>query len=476
MMMNKRYMQAAAAVLLLAGTAACTSVKKNSSAQQTQTGVTAWVTDADNSLFFEPQTINGSKAAANMPVITIDEQQTFQQMDGFGCTLTGGSAQLIQRMTPAARTALLKELFDTTGRNIGMSYLRVSIGASDLNDRIFSYDDMPAGETDFDLEHFSLAPDEADVIPVLQQILAINPRIKILGSPWSAPVWMKNNGDTRGGSLLPRYQPAYAQYFVKYIKGMQQHGINIDAITIQNEPLHPGNNPSMLMLPAQQADFIKNNLGPLFASEHISTKIILYDHNADRPDYPLSILNDPGARKYVDGSAFHLYGGHIDTLASVHAAYPDKNLYFTEQWVGAPGNLKKDLDEHVRKLSIGAARNWCRTVLEWNLAADPKQNPHTDRGGCNGCLGAVTIAGDTVSRNPAYYIIAQSAKLVRPGSVRIASNEPEGLKNVAYRTPQGKKVLLVLNTGSTAKQFYIKDSHQQVAVSLSPGAVATYTW
>ncbi|RFM26396.1 glucosylceramidase [Deminuibacter soli] len=469
-------MQAAAAVLLLAGTAACTSVKKNSSAQQTQTGVTAWVTDADNSLFFEPQTINGSKAAANMPVITIDEQQTFQQMDGFGCTLTGGSAQLIQRMTPAARTALLKELFDTTGRNIGMSYLRVSIGASDLNDRIFSYDDMPAGETDFDLEHFSLAPDEADVIPVLQQILAINPRIKILGSPWSAPVWMKNNGDTRGGSLLPRYQPAYAQYFVKYIKGMQQHGINIDAITIQNEPLHPGNNPSMLMLPAQQADFIKNNLGPLFASEHISTKIILYDHNADRPDYPLSILNDPGARKYVDGSAFHLYGGHIDTLASVHAAYPDKNLYFTEQWVGAPGNLKKDLDEHVRKLSIGAARNWCRTVLEWNLAADPKQNPHTDRGGCNGCLGAVTIAGDTVSRNPAYYIIAQSAKLVRPGSVRIASNEPEGLKNVAYRTPQGKKVLLVLNTGSTAKQFYIKDSHQQVAVSLSPGAVATYTW
>lgn len=470
-----QYRHAALGLALLAGAAACKTARPSADAKN-GTAV-AWVTDADNSVFFEKQKAGGAKAVATAPVITVNAAQTFQQMDGFGCTLTGGSATLLQQMSPAARNALLHELFDTTGRNIGISYLRVSIGASDLNDHVFSYDDMPAGETDTALAHFSLQPDiTIGVIPVLQQVLAINPHIKILASPWSPPTWMKTNNDTRGGSLKPAYYNAYAAYFVKYIRAMQQQGIAIDAVTIQNEPLHPGNNPSMLMLPEQQRDFIKTSLGPLFAAEHISTKIILYDHNADRPDYPITILNDAQARQYVDGSAFHLYGGQIEALSEVHKAHPDKNLYFTEQWVGAPGNLKKDLDEHVRKLSIGAPRNWCRTVLEWNLAADAQQNPHTDRGGCKGCLGAVTISGDTVSRNPAYYILAQSAKLVRPGSVRIASSEPENLPNIAYQAPDGKKVLLVLNAGTTAQSFYIKEGRQQLAVALNPGAVATYSW
>lgn len=231
----------------------------------------------------------------------------------------------------------------------------------------------------------------------------------------------------------------------------------------------------MLMLAQDQADFIKKSLGPAFEAANIKTKIIVYDHNADRTDYPLLILNDPDAAKYVDGSAFHLYAGSIDDLSKVHNAWPSKNLYFTEQWVGAPGNLESDLAWHVRTLIIGGTRNWCRNVLEWNLASDPTYNPHT-AGGCDQCLGTITINGDAVTRNPAYYILAHAAKFVRPGSVRINSNLPGNLPNVAFKTPEGKKVLIVLNDNSTGQQFNIKFNGKTVTTSLDKGAVGTYLW
>jgi len=416
------------------------------------------------------------KEAGTNPVIVVDETQTFQSIDGFGFALTGGSASNIIKMSPAARAALLKELFATDKNNIGTSYLRLSIGASDLNEYVFSYDDLPAGATDTGMVHFDLGPDKQDVIPVLKEILAINPKIKILGSPWSPPVWMKTNNDTKGGSLRPEFYGAYAKYFVKYIREMQKNGIRIDAITVQNEPLHPGNNPSLLMLATDQVMFVKNHLGPAFKKAHLDTKIIIYDHNADKPEYPISVLDDPEAKKYIDGSAFHLYGGKIEALSKVHEAHPDKNLYFTEQWVGAPGNFEKDIADHIKKLIIGAARNWSKTVIEWNLAADENQNPHTDRGGCTSCLGAVTIAKDKVTRNPAYFIIAHAAKFVRPGSVRIASNIEEGLPNVAFKTPDGKKVLIVLNTSSETKIFVVAYNEKSITVSLPAGAVATCIW
>lgn len=436
-----------------------------------------WLTNPDGSALFVRQSAPlpfGSVANA-YPTIGVDDKQTFQSIDGFGYTLTGGSAMLLQRMDTAARAALLNELFSTEGNGIGASYLRISIGASDLDEQVFSYDDLPDGQTDSTLTNFSLDPDRTYLIPVLKQILAINPAIKILGSPWSPPTWMKTNRNSKGGSLLPAFYDAYARYFVRYIQGMRAEGIRIDAITIQNEPLHPGNNPSLLMLPTEQATFIKTNLGPAFRQAKIDTKILLYDHNADHPDYPLTILNDPDARQYVDGSAFHLYAGPITALSDVHNAYPDKHIYFTEQWVGAPGNLVTDLNWHVKTLIIGATRNWARTVLEWNLAADPNQNPHTP-GGCTQCLGAVTLAGNTVTRNPAYYTIATASKLVRPGSVRIASNTYETLPNVAFKTTDGGIVIIVLNDSDAPQSFNIRYKGQSIRSTLPKRSVGTYHW
>ena len=437
-----------------------------------------WLTNPDKSALFQRQSavLTFTEATTRHPTIEVDDTKTYQTIDGFGFTLTGGSAMHILHMAPAARAALLRELFATNDTNIGTSYLRLSIGASDLNERVFSYDDLPARETDPEMKKFNLGPDRADVIPVLKEILAINPAIKLLGSPWSAPTWMKTTNDTRGASLKPEFHDAYAKYFVKYVQAMKAEGIRIDAITVQNEPLHPGNNPSMFMPAQQQATFIKRSLGPAFAAAKLDTKIICYDHNCDRPDYPLTVLNDPEAAKYVDGSAFHLYAGKIEVLTTVHDAHPDKNVYFTEEWVGAPGNLRKELSWQVRDLIIGASRNWSRTVLEWNLASNPRLEPHTDRGGCDQCLGAVTIDGNKVTRNPAYYIIAHASKFVRPGSVRIASNTLSTLPNVAFKTLDGRHVLIVLNNSRDRQTFDILHRGKVVTSILSRDAVGTFVW
>lgn len=436
--------------------------------------VDLYLTKADKTELFSLKENNVPAYVKNFSFsIQVNPNISYQEMDGFGFTLTGGSALHLNNMSSSKRTEVLNDLFNEN--NKGVSYLRISIGASDLDAEVFSYNDLLEGETDENLDNFSIEKDQENLIPVLQEILAINPNIKIMGSPWSAPIWMKTNGNSIGGSLKPEYYSVYANYLVKYIKAYKAEGITIDAITIQNEPLHDGNNPSMYMEALDQADFIKNHLGPAFEANSIATKIIIYDHNADRTDYPISILNDSEAKKYIDGSAFHLYGGNIRDLNKVKTAHPDKNLYFTEQWVGANSEFKDNLKWHTKELIVGATRNWCKTVLEWNLASDSKLEPHTN-GGCTECLGALTIDGDFVKKNVAYFIIAHASKFVTPGSVRIYSNPSEDIPNVAFKTPKGETIVIVLNNTSINQTFNIMVSKEPVTASLNAGSVGTFVW
>jgi glucosylceramidase len=437
-----------------------------------------WLTKSDQSVKLQKQpVVLGFATASNMyPTIEVNETNAFQTVDGFGYTLTGGSAEVINQLNAQARQELLQELFGAAANSISISYLRISIGASDLNSTAFTYDDMPAGQTDINLTNFSLSKDMNALIPLLKLVLAINPAIKIMATPWSAPVWMKDNNSFIGGSLQPQYYSVYAQYFVKYIQQMKAQGITIDAITPQNEPLHPGNEPSMLMTAVQQADFIKNNLGPAFRNASISTKIIIYDHNCDKPEYPMSVLNDAGANSFIQGSAFHLYAGNISALSTVRNAFPNKDIYFTEQYTASNGNFGGDLKWHLKNVIIGSMRNWSKTALEWNLANNAGFGPHTP-GGCNTCKGAITIEGSSViTRNVGYYIIAHASKFVPAGSVRIESNVSGNLQNVAFKTAAGKKILIVENDGSTTEMFNIKYNGKWATTSLDAGSVATYVW
>ena len=340
------------------------------------------------------------------------------------------------------------------------------------------------------------------MLPVLREILAIAPGIKLLASPWSAPASMKTNNHVRGGALKEDADPAYALYLVKYIQAMKQEGVAIDAITIQNEPLNNKNTPSMQWQLNQQLVFLRDHLYPAFTRANLKTKLVLFDHNLDRPDYPLALLADPVISQFADGSGFHHYGGDMSAMTKVHLARPDKHVYFTEQMiVERPGSPTIAIAATVKRMLIDTTRNWSRNVILWNLAADPNNGPHTDDGGCPMCQGALTLDKDAVSLNLAYFTIAHASKFVRPGSVRIGSTnrgdpsviltedeERPGLKrmavadsaqvppNVAFETPEGRIVLIVANDTQALSSFAIQYRGQVAAVHLNPGAVGTYIW
>lgn len=440
--------------------------------------ISYYITSGDKSKLLLKQTapLIFSNATTTFTTINVDSAVTYQSIDGFGYTLTQGSASVINQLDATTKASLLNELFGSSDNSIGISYLRIGMGATDLSATVYSYDDMPAGQTDPTLANFSLSQDASDMIPVLKAILLIDPNVKILATPWSPPVWMKTGSTSaKGGSLNTAYYSTYANYFVKYIEAMQAQGIRIDAITPQNEPLNPDNTPSLSMNASEQTNFIKNNLGPAFVSAGINAKIIAYDHNLDRTDYPLAVLADAAANAFVDGSAFHLYAGDISAMSAVHAAYPNKNVYFTEQYTASTGSFSGDLNWHIKNVIIGSMRNWGKVALEWNLANDPNYGPHTI-GGCTTCLGGLTIGTGNITRNVGYYIVAHASKFVPAGSKRISSDSYTNLNTAAFLRPDGKKVMIVLNDGGFPQSFSIKYKGKIVNTSLSGNSVATYVW
>ncbi len=454
------------------------SIKKenNLSYQPSTPKVEGWVTQSEiSALQKQPIVDFKTTLTEGIPVIEINSDEQFQTIDGFGYTLTGGSVAVINTLQPRVRKKLLNEIFGQTEQGIGVSYIRLSIGASDLNDRVFSYNDIPEGQVDMELSTFSLSNDKA-LIAMIKEILAINPKIKFMAVPWSPPVWMKTNQSSIGGSLKPEYYSVYAQYFVKYIQEMKKLGIEIDAICPQNEPLHPGNNPSMYMTSMEQGEFIKNHLGPAFKKANIKTKIVLYDHNLDHPEYVTDILNDKEAYPYIDGSAFHLYAGQISVMGEIQKAFPHKNLYFTEQWTGSKEVFLGSFNWHIKNTIIGSMRNWSKISLQWNLANDEMFKPHTE-GGCTECKGAITIhPNSSYTKNSPFYNIAHASKFVPVGSKRIASTETDEIFSVAFLTPKGKIAVIVQNGKNQPVEFNLKHKKNIAQLALPANAVATYVF
>jgi len=442
---------------------------------------TLWLTDPGRLCYLQKQADKPrfGQLTVNGPTISIDETSTFQSMDGFGFALTGGSAHLINSIPEEDRNKLLRKLFLPDAQGIGASFLRVSIGASDLSEESFSYDDLPSGVTDTELREFDISAGDKDFIPLMKEILAINPSIRIIATPWSAPPWMKTNRSFIGGKLDPKYYSCYADYFVKYIQTMHENGIRIHAISPQNEPFSEKNEPSMVMEAHEQATFIRDHLGPALQKAGLNdVELFCWDHNCDKKEYPLSVLSDPGARKYIAGVAWHLYAGEIGALSEVRQAFPKMKMYLTEQWTGRKGTFAGDFRWHVKTVLIGSVRNWSQAVLEWNLASDPSCDPHTPKG-CPDCKGAITVIPGTTPQQPfnvSYYIIGHAAKFVRPGSVRIFTSPVDQLPNVAFLTTDGKMVLIVLNDSNEPMVFNIQWRGKTAVAYLNQGSAGTYIW
>ena len=443
--------------------------------------VAVWLTTGDETkLLSREADLHFDRATGESIAIEVEEETTYQEMVGFGAAITDASAWLVQnRMTAAQREALLQELFGQDP-GIGLSFTRLTMGASDFSLHQYSFDDVPAGETDPALARFSIDPNRADVLPVVQRALAINPRLTIMASPWSPPAWMKTSGSLIGGTLRPEAYGPFAEYFRRYIAAYGAAGVPISAITVQNEPHYePPDYPGMRLEPPARARFIGSFLGPLFAGEGIRTLILEWDHNWDQYQSPLQVLADTGAARYVAGVAWHCYGGDVSAQQIVHDARPDKDAYFTEcsggEW--SP-KFAENLQWSVRTLVIGATRGWAKGVLLWNLALDAKHGPHT--GGCGDCRGVVTIdsASGAVTRNVEYYALGHASRFVRPGARRIASTSGvAGLESVAFRNADdGSKVVIVVNTTAEPRAFAVHWSGQTVRSTLPGGAVMTLGW
>ena len=444
--------------------------------------VSVWITTADHTTALEPSATArfGNEEAATLSIV-VDETQRFQQMVGFGASLTDASAWLIQHKLDAGqRDALLKELFGREGNGLGLSFSRLTIGASDFSRHHYSLNDTPDGKPDPELTHFSIDENRGDVIPVARAMLAINPQLKIMASPWSAPGWMKDSNSLIQGRLLPQYYDAFSRYLLKYVDAYAAEGVPIFALTVQNEPdYEPKDYPGMRLNAPARARLIGDHLGPMIARRGDGPLLFDWDHNWDKPEEPLRVLSDPVARKYVDAVAWHCYGGDVAAQSPVHDAFPDKDAYMTECSGGDWEPVRSGgLPLQAKNIIIRSARNWARGALFWNLALDENNGPYA--GGCHTCRGVVTIDSRTgaITRTDEYYALAHASRFVRPGAQRIASTESGGdLDNVAFRNADdGSLVLLVTNSAKQARRFSVGKGDRRFTYTLPPRSLATFVW
>ncbi len=434
---------------------------------QANHGVQVWVTTADRSRLLAPESdVMIGAATAQPATIEIDTARHYQTMIGFGAAITDASAWLIRsHMGGAQRAALMQELFGPAPA-LQISFVRLTIGASDFSSTHYSLDDMPDGETDPALAHFSIAPIRDTVVPVVRDALSLNPSLRVMASPWSAPGWMKTSGALIHGTLLPQFYGTFANYLTKYVDAMQAQGIPIYALTVQNEPhFDTPNYPGMLLGADARAQLIGKYLGPELAGRTTSTRILEWDHNWDRPQEPLQVLGNPLAAGYVAGVAWHCYAGNVAAQAQVHLAHPDKDAYLTECSGGEWGSAShSSLLQMTRALIIGSTRGWARGVLLWNLALDQSAGPHL--GGCTNCRGLVTIDSRT-----------GASRFVRQGAQRIESNETDSqLANVAFLNPDRSLVLILANSAMTPRALSVRCRDREFRYTMPGESVATLVW
>ena len=469
MNMNKKYIAILAALLPVF--AACNpseNGKDNGGGSGSETpevvtgDVLSWTTTTDRSRQFKAESFDFGGASTMSPyVVNIDKNQKYQTVDGFGAAITGATSYNLMHMSQEDRTAFLTELFSKD--RIGSSLIRVSIGASDFpaSGAEFTWCDTEGPATD-PLANFAPHQDDVDyLIPVLKEIYAINPDVKIIGSPWSAPLWMKTPETWTYSSLREDCYEVYGEYFVKWIQYMEGQGFDIYAVTPQNEPLNYGNSMSMHMNWDEQRDFIKEGLGPALEAAGLDTKILVFDHNFNydnangQDGYPMRIYEDAEASKYVAGSAWHNYGGSVTELDRIVANYPDKEIYFTEASIGEwnytfEGCLINDFSS----IFIGTLSRMGKGVTLWNLMLDDNKGPFSPApGSCKTCFGAVDISSadyKTITYRTHYYQIAHASQVIKPGAVRIGTSgyEPTNVEYLAFENPDGTIGIIIVSKAS----------------------------
>ena len=438
-----------------------------------------WLTTADGTQKLAPQPLQDAAGpASGAEAVTIDTSRRFQKVHGFGAAMTDASAQVISRLPRDKRHAIMAELFGRAKGGLGLSFTRITVGASDFSTHDYSYDDTPGNMPDPELRSFSIEPARQYVLPRVREALKINPDLLIMISPWSAPAWMKTSRSLIKGQILPEYYPAFANYLARTVQAYGREGVPVAMLTIQNEPnFEPKDYPGERVDPAERAEIIGRHVGPTFKSLGLRTQILDWDHNWDKPQMSLAVLSDPVARRFISGVAWHCYNGDVSAQGPVHDAYPDKDAWVTECLGGdwSP-DYAEVLGWMTDQLIIGAANNWSRGTLLWNLALNPAHGPHL--GGCIDCRGVVTIdpATGKITRNVEYYVLGHASRFVFPGAYRVATvGRRDEVEAAAFVNPDGSRIaILHRKTGGGALTVALDGRHYSLA--MPKGSVATLRW
>ena len=432
----------------------------------------------------------GSTADAGTDTVVVDAKQTYQSIDGFGASFTDSAAWLLMTVEPSSSlSGTLNDLFTRNGNGIGLSFMRIPIGASDIALSVYSFDDMPVGQTDPTLANFSITHDQAYILPLIQQAKALNPNMKLMANPWSPPGWMKDPASMSpvsmlGGTLLmtSANEAAFANYLVKYIQAYQAAGVPIDYITVQNEPLNITTSyPSMGMSDSVQLALLQNYVLPALAANNISTKVFVYDHNWDTPSYPQTVLSGLTAQQLtqVAGTAWHGYGGAPGAQQLLQNQFPTLGNWETEHSGGAwiSDQFTSDMLEITQVL-----RNSGKAYVKWSLALNQNLGPNLTQnaglGGCNTCTPIVTVNSQTgaVTKDIEFYTLGHYSKYVLPGAVRVYSSNTPAIASVAFVNPDSSMALIAYNSSPSSQTFQVQWGTESFSYTLPATAAATFTW
>jgi glucosylceramidase len=449
----------------------------------------AWLTVPGGTYKLSPQSNLYFSANGPNVLTTIDiGERRLQQIDGFGAAMTDTSAWLLEtQLSNQQRDKVMRALFDPAN-GIGISFVRIPMGASDfIAHEPYTYDDMPTGEQDPQLKYFSIAHDMAYILPALRQAHTLNPQVKFLATPWTAPAWMKSNGSLFGavnkqaGRLRPEDYPAFAEYFVKFIQAYQAAGIPIYAVVPQNEPLNAVSTyPGMVLSAQEEANFIKNYLGPALRQANLSPKVLAYDQGMDHLEYPQQVLSDEAAATYITGTAWHCYSGNLIAMDAIHRAFPQQEIYETECSTGPQGIAAYSAIEVI----LGSTSYWARTATLWNIALDSEGGPKIGQG-CIRCTGLLTVnrAHGSYTLIGDYYQLGHFSKFITPGAYHVETTTticrfcPDNLESVAFTNADGSKILVVYNHATAASTFRVRQSNLQAfTYTLPPQGTVTFKW
>lgn len=432
----------------------------------------AWITTDDHRMQLKPAAVQRVTRSIAHPDIRIDPSRRMQSIVGFGAAMTDASSSLLSGMPAARRDAAMHYLFSHDEGSLGFDFTRIPIGASDFSSTHYSLDDPPGNQPDPGLQHYRFDHVRDTAVPLLRQARALNPELKVMASPWSAPGWMKDSNSLIKGTLRPEYVDAFAAYLARFASDMDSAGVPLFALTIQNEPsFEPGDYPGMRLGAAQRAAVIAR-LGPRLPA---SVQILEWDHNWDKPDEPLAVLSDPSAARYVRGIAWHCYGGAVDAQSKVHDRHPQLDAYLTEcsggDWEPVRSN---GISGQASSLVIAPLRNWARGVLFWNLALDDHAGPHL--GGCGNCRGIITVHPDGgYTPTDDAWALAHASRFIRAGAVRVSSNG-SGVDHVAVVNPDGSRVVVAANARRSPRTISLCEGNACLRLTMPARSVATVQW